>query len=272
LHLAASGGLPRSCGLLLGAAKLREGSLELRSLRGLTPLHAAAQRGHAEVCRLLLAARADAAAVTPQGRVPLHLAAMEGHAAVVARLLEARPEALRALDMEGHCAMDLAGERGQRDTAQLLSSECDAQARLRAKWRAHFEPPCRALLNAPACEAFLEIGRPRVLGVEHAALRIACRVVDVLGLVESYSAELCAAGCGSARVLYARCEEQRAIDDVELLLPRHQCGAPVWEHGQECCLRVVGVLAPEPTARAGLACRSACSAWTPPLCIPSAGR
>ncbi len=57
---------------------------------GMTALHWAAERGHAEVANLLLSAAADVEAKTRIGSyTPLHVASRRGHVPIVVRLLEA---------------------------------------------------------------------------------------------------------------------------------------------------------------------------------------
>jgi 26S proteasome non-ATPase regulatory subunit 10 len=54
---------------------------------GWTPLHVAAAAGRARTVEILLAAGADAAAATPQGRTALHYAASKADPGVIAALL-----------------------------------------------------------------------------------------------------------------------------------------------------------------------------------------
>ena len=60
--------------------------VDARQHGGFTPLHAAAQGGHARLLDLLLSRGADPALVTDDGRTPAHLAAEHGHAAIAERL------------------------------------------------------------------------------------------------------------------------------------------------------------------------------------------
>ena len=56
---------------------------------GMTALHRAAERGHAEVAELLIAASANVEAKTRIGSyTPLHLGSRGGHAAIIMTLLE----------------------------------------------------------------------------------------------------------------------------------------------------------------------------------------
>mmetsp|Transcript_153528 Transcript_153528/g.490831 ORF Transcript_153528/g.490831 Transcript_153528/m.490831 type:complete len:461 (+) Transcript_153528:171-1553(+) len=127
LHIAAARGLAESCRALLAApAAQRRGpevALELRSARGLTPLHAASTSGHLRVAEVLLEAGARADAETSEGRTALHLAAMEGHDALTERLLAAHPELQSREDMHGWRALDYARERGWPVAGELLRSE-----------------------------------------------------------------------------------------------------------------------------------------------------
>ena len=53
-------------------------SLDARDYAGNTPLHAAAERGHARIVRYLLGARSAVTAANREMEQPLHLAARQG--------------------------------------------------------------------------------------------------------------------------------------------------------------------------------------------------
>jgi hypothetical protein len=74
-------------GVLLGAGA----DANARQQGGFTPLHAAAQNGHARLADLLLACGADADAATEDGRTAAQLAEEHGHAGVAARLRGVTP-------------------------------------------------------------------------------------------------------------------------------------------------------------------------------------
>lgn len=294
LHLAAANGFPHTCGLLLAAHVRSIGScgrpcLELKTCRqGETPLHLAARYGHVEVVHRLLESAADPSERTVQGRTPLHLAAMAGHAFVVQRLLEVaepgvQPPMLVGLsDTQGMRAVDYAAERDWEEATWALAGEELAQEELRTEWRTRFEPECRAFLNVPMCEAFLEIGRPEVLAVEHLWLRLECRIVDALGLIERYSVEVCSAGFpkshadtgngsrkATSTVEFCRDADQEPIDDVEFRIPKFIGNTAVWNPGAISKFRVVGLLAPTAQAKAAYPCSQVHSAWTLPLRLPA---
>ena len=64
------------------------GRVAMRSDQGMTPLLAAAHRGHTDICGLLLAHGSDVNEVHPKTKqTALHLAAIRGHEAVVEALL-----------------------------------------------------------------------------------------------------------------------------------------------------------------------------------------
>jgi len=268
LHLAAAGGFARTCVRLLAAARVLGHGPKLQTLRGQTPLHSAAEGGHAEVTQLLLEAGADAAITTAQGRTALHMAAMAGHSQVVQRLLAAKPEVIGITDVEGMRALDYACERGLRDVVRVLSVEDTLQEQLRRKWRASFEPQCRASLNVPLGEAFLEIGQPHLLDVRHTKLRLMCRVVDVCGLIQSYTVNVEVDALYPSQVLFARLEDQSTIDDVEFQVPRRSNGKMVWRHGDVCRFSVSGVLSPAKAELHGIASRTISSVWTAQLPVP----
>lgn len=287
LHLCAAKGLPQTCSLLLGTRSVESFGLEVRSCRGLSPLHVAARHGHTEVIDCLLAATADPSAVTLQGRTPLHLAAMAGHSSAVERLLEAAgplvdPAALFALaDVEGMRALDYALERGLPEAALVLSGEECAQERIRHRWKQLFEPPCRASLNVSMCNAWLEISRPEILAVNRSALHLACRIVDALGLVEGYTIEVSQSvhgrhmeededACGSiASVSFRRGAKQKPIDNVEFRLPRHSEGKSVWACGAHYAFRVVGAVAPHLAKHSECPLSTIRSPWTIPTWLPA---
>lgn len=269
LHLAAAAGNPQTCELLLEATGGR--GHELRTVRGLTPLHVAAMQGHAEVCEQLLAAGANPSTATPQARVPLHLAAASGSVEAILCLLEVKPEAADLADAQGAFPADLARERGCFQAAALLEEESEQAASGHEWWRARFEPPCRALLNAPLCEAYLEIGTPVLVSVEHQVLNLKCRVVDALNLIERYTVQV--RGCGGARaaVRYARAPDQKPMDDLAFRVPRNQGSSAGWRIGMVCRFRVIGELNQAGATVAGLPSGDVSSAWTQPLRVPGQG-
>lgn len=104
-----------------------------------TALHLAAQQGHVEACRWLLAARAEAQAITRKKATALHLAAQEGHLEVLQLLLEPQhPELLElnrdawptalAVDLWRCSPLHRAAERGRSEVAcYLLTKRADPQ-------------------------------------------------------------------------------------------------------------------------------------------------
>jgi ankyrin repeat protein len=99
---------------------------------GMTALHFAAERGRADVARVLLDAGAAVDAGTRIGRyAPLHLAARGGHGPVVALLLEAGADANAATTNSGVTALHLAAAAvdGRAAVAALLDHGADPNAR-----------------------------------------------------------------------------------------------------------------------------------------------
>ncbi len=103
--------------------------LEARDARGRTPLHLAADRGHADVAEALLAAGADANAKADDGSTPLHLAA-EGGRADVAEALLAAGAAANARDDYGSTPLHRAAWMGHASAADvLLTAGADLHAK-----------------------------------------------------------------------------------------------------------------------------------------------
>ena len=99
---------------------------------GMTALHWAADRGHAEVVELLLAASADLEATTRVGSyTPLHLASRGGHGRVVHRLLAAGGDPGAVTTNSGVAPLHLAAAAigGADAVAALLEAGADANAR-----------------------------------------------------------------------------------------------------------------------------------------------
>ncbi len=102
---------------------------------GLTALHRAAERGHAEVAELLIAASADVEAKTRIGSyTPLHLGSRGGHAAIIMMLLEAGGNPNAVTTNSGATPLHLAAAaiEGAEAVAALLGHGADPNARARA--------------------------------------------------------------------------------------------------------------------------------------------
>ena len=140
---------------------------------GMTALHWAAERGHAEVAGVLLSA---SAALEPKTRIgsytPLHVASRRGHAAVVKRLLEAGADPDAVTTNSGVTALHLAAAAtgGADAVVALLAYGADANAR---EWSAGQTPLMFAAGSGRA-------GAVRALLAGGADPAISTQVVDVL--------------------------------------------------------------------------------------------
>ena len=101
--------------------------LRARDHDGATPLHAAAEGGHAAAVELLLERRADPRAANNYDDTPLHTAAREGHAAAV-KLLVARGADVHARSKFGATPLDDA-QRSQTDGSEAVRSFLQAAGR-----------------------------------------------------------------------------------------------------------------------------------------------
>lgn len=86
---------------------------------GWTALHYAATGGHARIAAILIAARADINALSPNGTTPLMMAAMYGNSDTVRLLLGSGAEAYPVNDL-GLTAEDFATKAGREDSLRLI--------------------------------------------------------------------------------------------------------------------------------------------------------
>mmetsp|Transcript_76415 Transcript_76415/g.181762 ORF Transcript_76415/g.181762 Transcript_76415/m.181762 type:complete len:444 (+) Transcript_76415:88-1419(+) len=273
LHVVAQNGLPRCCAHVLKALRQQDRApftasmLEQRNRRGLTSLHIAAQQGHRDVAQLLLQASADAMSLALQGRTPLHLAASGGHVEVGTLLLQAAPIAAHTEDAEGLTPLSIAVESGAcpGELLRALSSNANQQLEIQTRWQRNFEPACRSSMNVPACAAFLEIGRPKLISVEHMYLRLTCHVVDSLGAIEAFLVEVMGK---EATVHYPRKQQRQLRDDIELRVPRTTAGETLWDGGDACQFRVHGVLTAQAARLGSFSDWHVTSAWSQRCIIP----
>uniref|UniRef100_A0A8C9U2C0 Ankyrin repeat domain 27 n=1 Tax=Scleropages formosus TaxID=113540 RepID=A0A8C9U2C0_SCLFO len=102
-------------------SSLPGGGLDVNSSNpdGVTPLHVAAQHGHASLVRLLAQRGAGVNARNSQSATPLHLACQNGHCQVVTSLLEFNPK-LNTKDQHGNTALMFACLRGHMDAVAIL--------------------------------------------------------------------------------------------------------------------------------------------------------
>ena len=117
LHFAAFFGKPEAARLLLehGAGV----DVYTRNPFANQPLHAAAAGRHIEVCRILLAAGADANATQHGGFTPLHEAAQNGDAEMTELFLSAGADASARAD-DGKTPAEMAAAAGHADLASRL--------------------------------------------------------------------------------------------------------------------------------------------------------
>ena len=87
---------------------------------GLTPLHWAVARNHANMVKLLLAQKADVNAQDKNGSTPLHWAAAGG-LPDMAELLFTYNADVNIQDTKGRTALKIAEESGQREMALFIS-------------------------------------------------------------------------------------------------------------------------------------------------------
>jgi uncharacterized protein len=102
---------------------------------GMTALHWAAERGHAEVAQLLLGASANVGARTRiGGYTPLHLASRGGHVSIIRMLLEAGADPRAATTTSGATPLHLAAASvgGAPAVEALLAHGADPNARERS--------------------------------------------------------------------------------------------------------------------------------------------
>jgi hypothetical protein len=95
-------------------------AVEAQAAQQFTPLHFAAIKGHAKVCRMLIKAGAAFNAQDDQQGTPLHMAAQEGHAEVCRVLMEAGA-AVGAQDVRQRTPLDLAAQEGHADVRRVLT-------------------------------------------------------------------------------------------------------------------------------------------------------
>lgn len=92
-----------------------------------TPLHRAASRGNAELCRQLLALRADAAIRDSHGAAPIHLVASKGRQAIVELLLQHDPASAGAVDFSDRTPYHMAALKGHLNVVKcLIAARADA--------------------------------------------------------------------------------------------------------------------------------------------------
>mmetsp|Transcript_396 Transcript_396/g.1358 ORF Transcript_396/g.1358 Transcript_396/m.1358 type:complete len:480 (-) Transcript_396:49-1488(-) len=102
------------------AARNLIGLDEAARLGGRSPLHVAAQAGHATVVSALLSWQANPATVDHGGQTPLHYAASHGHDFMVSLLLSANADA-QAVDSRGQTPLHVAARWGHASCMSNLS-------------------------------------------------------------------------------------------------------------------------------------------------------
>ncbi|MHC4740827.1 MAG: ankyrin repeat domain-containing protein [Planctomycetota bacterium] len=93
--------------------------IEERGDMGATPLHTAAEQGHAEIMKLLIERGMDPSQADWIARSPLHVAAAKGHAEAVAALLEGGAKHSPG-NHQSDTPLHLAADAGHVDVVRIL--------------------------------------------------------------------------------------------------------------------------------------------------------
>ena len=101
---------------------------------GATPLFVAAHRGHLEVARLLLHAKANMEKAKNDGDTPLSIAAHRGHLEVARLLLDAKADKDKA-NYLGTTPLSIAAHRGHLEVARLLLHAKANMDKAKKRWR-----------------------------------------------------------------------------------------------------------------------------------------
>jgi ankyrin repeat protein len=92
-----------------------------KNLKGSTPVHQAAWKGHGNIVKLLLANNADVNVTDPSGITPLHAAAVHGHLRVVEILLAGKAEInAKKSNANGTTPLHFAALHGHKKVVELL--------------------------------------------------------------------------------------------------------------------------------------------------------
>ena len=118
---AANGNLQKVKALLKENPKLvsSKGEFSTGKCGDWTPLHYAAEQGHKDIAKLLLANKADVNAKAEDGRSPLHWAAWNGHKELVELLLAHGVQA-NARGEDDKTPLHWASKQGHPDIVELL--------------------------------------------------------------------------------------------------------------------------------------------------------
>eukprot|EP00930_Biecheleria_cincta_P053369 TRINITY_DN38816_c0_g1_i1.p1 TRINITY_DN38816_c0_g1~~TRINITY_DN38816_c0_g1_i1.p1 ORF type:complete len:529 (-),score=93.50 TRINITY_DN38816_c0_g1_i1:93-1634(-) len=119
VHLAAATGDRKGLETSLAAEQPRK-ALDSKDRDGKTPLHWAAQQGHAKMVRHLLISRADAHAADSHGARPSHAAAFAGHSEALRELMKDHASTATAQSLQGSEPLHLAATAGHTKVAKLL--------------------------------------------------------------------------------------------------------------------------------------------------------
>ena len=108
-----------------GQSKGLSAEVNCTSLDNWTPLHFAANEGHAEIVDALLKQKGiEVSPVSKLRRTPLHLACVRGNQDIVRSLRDAGAD-LTLADHEGNTPLHLASESGTTNCIIFLLKECD---------------------------------------------------------------------------------------------------------------------------------------------------